>query len=82
MMYVALLLMFVSGILVGLVIKNVKPNILDINKDGKVNIEDAKVALDVNNDGKIDQKDLDIAKTKMKKAASTVQSIATQVKKK
>ena len=80
MMYIALLLIFILGVIVGLVVKN--PSIFDLNKDGKVNVEDAKVVLDVNKDGKIDQKDLDIAKTKMKNAASTVQSIASQVKKK
>lgn len=82
MMYIALLLMFVSGFLIGAVVKNAKPDLFDLNKDGKVDLDDAKIVLDVNHDGKIDQKDLDIAKTEMKKVASTVQSLRTQVKKK
>lgn len=82
MMYVALLLMFVSGFLVGVLVKNAKPELFDINKDGEVDLKDAKIVLDVNHDGKVDQKDLEIAKAEIKKAASTVQGIASQVKKK
>jgi hypothetical protein len=82
MLYVALLLMFVSGFIIGALARDTKPDLLDFNKDGKVDINDAKIALDVNHDGKVDQKDLDIAKAEIKKAASTVQGIASQVKKK
>jgi hypothetical protein len=82
MLYVALLLMFVSGFIIGALARDAKPNLLDFNKDGKIDVNDAKIALDVNHDGKVDQKDLEIAKTEIKKAASTVQGIAAQVKKK
>lgn len=99
MLYVALLLMFVSGFIIGALARDTKPDLLDFNKDGKVDINDlkitldanhdgkvdindAKTVLDVNHDGKIDQKDLEIAKAEIKKAASTVQGIVSQVKKK
>lgn len=65
MIYVALVLMFVAGFLVGLVVRP---------KDA--------LSLDVNKDGKIDEKDLEAAKDDMKKVASKVQAIKSQVKKK
>jgi len=51
---------------------------LDVNKDGKVDAKDAKVAADVNKDGKVDVQDAKTAVKKTKAAAKTaVKKVAT-----
>lgn len=45
--------------------------VLDFNKDGKIDAKDAKVAADVNNDGKVDLEDAKAAIKKTKAAAKT-----------
>ena len=86
---VALILAFVSGVLIGIVVGDKKltkaveaeaEKALDLNKDGKLDIKDAQTALDLNKDGKVDTKDLDIAKTELKKTATQVTKLVKKVK--
>jgi hypothetical protein len=85
---VAAVLAFLAGILVGIALGN-KLNgsfeaqakeILDFNKDGKLDVKDAQLALDLNKDGKVDVADLTIAKTELKKTATQVTKLAKKVK--
>lgn len=56
-----------------------KPEVADVNHDGKLDEADAKFVFDkvadVNKDGKVDQADLDIAKDKLKDAAKIVNAV-------
>lgn len=87
-MIVALILAFTGGVLIGIVIGDALPKkikdeaekALDLNKDGTLDLKDAKIALDLNDDGKVDTKDLAIAKTELKKTASQVTKLAKKVK--
>lgn len=78
-LYIALGLMFASGVLVGIVLASKK--VVDLNKDGEVNIDDAKIIADINKDGKVDQADLAIAKDAMKAAAKQVTAVLGEKKK-
>ncbi len=81
-------LAFVAGILVGIALGDKLNNsfeeqakeILDFNKDGKLDVKDAQLALDLNKDGKVDVVDLAIAKTELKKKATQVTKLAKKVK--
>lgn len=77
--YIALGLMFVSGILIGVVLTANK--IIDLNKDGEIDVDDAKIVADINKDGKVDQKDLAIAKETLKTAAKQVTAVLGEKKK-
>lgn len=77
--YIALGLMLVSGILIGIVLAANK--IIDLNKDGEVDVDDAKIVADINKDGKVDQADLAIAKDAMKAAAKQVTAVLGEKKK-
>jgi uncharacterized membrane-anchored protein YhcB (DUF1043 family) len=79
---------FIAGIIVGIALAE-KLNssfeaqakeMLDFNKDGKLDVKDAQLALDLNKDGKVDAKDLNIAKTELKKTATQVTKLAKKVK--
>ena len=76
---IALGLILASGILIGVVLACKKFG--DLNKDGEVNIDDAKIVADINKDGKVDQADLAIAKNAMKEAAKQVTAVLGEKKK-
>lgn len=62
-----------------------KPEVADVNDDGKLDEADAKIIFDkvadVNKDGKVDQADLDLAKDKLKDAAKVVNAVVGANKK-
>jgi hypothetical protein len=82
------ILAFVAGILAGIALGQKLDNsfeaqakeMLDFNKDGKLDLKDAQLALDLNKDGKVDVADLAIAKTELKKTATQVTKLAKKVK--
>ena len=85
-MYIALGLMLEAGILLGIVLAANK--VVDLNKDGEVDVDDVKIAIaetkvaaDLNKDGKVDEEDLDIAKSELKKAAKAVNAVMGVAKK-
>jgi hypothetical protein len=54
-------------------------NPLDVNKDGKVDMQDAKAVVDINKDGAVNMKDLEAA---VDKAVEEIKSLAPSAKKK
>lgn len=67
-----------------LIFRNTTPkalDILDVNKDGKVDANDVKAAADVNKDGKVDAKDA-VAVVKKTKTAVKSRSQKSQKKNK
>lgn len=80
----ALILAFISGLLVGIVasdkltkmVEEETTKALDLGREAKT----TQLALDLNNDGKVDAEDLKIAKTELKKTATQVTKLAKKVK--
>lgn len=83
-----IIIIAVVAVVLGAIIYSNRRKSMDVNKDGKVNLADAKVAVkntvtevkavaDVNKDGKVDKAD---AKAATKKATTAVKNAADKAK--
>lgn len=77
MWYLTVLAVAVAAIGTWFFFKKASPSgSLDVNKDGKVNVDDVKAVADVNKDGKVTEADATAAVAEVKAAAVEVKKVA------